>query len=139
MYKKSLVMLFASVLVLIPLLAVSLNSFISGRDGSLYLLLLLSAYSIYVAYSIFQELKIYSLDKKNGIEDAILKFDNFKVHFKGTRDNMPPIPIALFRFCNSNTTIALRGDYSGVRLVKGKKYNVRFYRYSRIMVEIKEL
>jgi hypothetical protein len=131
-------MLFASVLVLIPLLAVSLNSFIAGRDGSLYLLLLLSAYSIYVAYSIFQELKIYKLDKKNGIEEAILKFDSFKVHFKSTRDNMPPIPIALFSFCNSNATIALRGDYRGVRLVKGKKYNVRFYRYSRIMVEIKE-
>lgn len=139
MYRKNLIMLFISVVVLILLLAVSLNSFISGNDSSLYVLLLLSAYSIYVAHLIFQELKIYRLDKQNGIEEAILKFYNFQVHFKSLKDNMPPIPIAVFRFCDSTKTIALRGDYSGVRLKAGKKYNVRFCRYSGIMVEIKEM
>lgn len=138
MYKGNLLMLFISMLVVILLLGVSINLFITGKDIFLYVILLLIIYLVYVAYMMLKEFKVYRLDKQNGIEEAILKFDNFKVHFESLRDNMPPVPVAVFKFRNSNKTIALMGDYRKIRLVVGRSYNVRFCRYSGIMVEIKE-
>jgi hypothetical protein len=137
MYRGNLVILFVSGIVVSILLAVFIGSYAGGMNSSLYIIVILSVYLIYVAYMTLKEFRIYILDKQNGIQEEVLKFYNFKVHFKSLRDNLPPTPIAVFRFCNSNKAIALIGDYREVRLVKGWKYNVRFYRYSGILVDIK--
>jgi hypothetical protein len=93
-------------------------------------------YFIYSFYFLINEIKIVIKDKRDGISEDILIFCRYTVLYKGIErnNNMPPIPIATFK--KNDDYISLSGDYSNVNLKEGRKYKVKYYKNSEILVSI---
>lgn len=82
--------------------------------------------------------------------DEILVFYDYKIrgvhkHFfgkvyGGLNDSIPTVPIAyFFPLNNKDDIIDLAIDLRRIYLKKGKKYRVKYFKYSRLLVDICEV
>lgn len=92
---------------------------------------------IYILVIAREEYLNINRDKAHGVQKRVLKLYEYKIHYKGPRDNMPPIPIATFLICGTDKYITLSGDFSKVQMNEGKYYYVRYYENSQIMISIR--
>lgn len=96
------------------------------------------AYIMYITPTMFAEYKACKLDKENGLEEAIMELYDVKIFGKRANDDKPALPLVTFKGKGENY-ITLGGDFSKIELIKGKKYKIKFYKHSKMLVNIESV
>lgn len=135
---KRLILLVMSILLAIPLLAFIGIMLIRGDMNVAAAFVFLVVYLVYMLTFIKEEYLKIKKDKEIGAQKELLKLYDYKIIGKSSRDNLPPIPTATFKIYKNNEFISLTGNFSKVHMKIGKKYEVCYYKESRIMTDIKE-
>ncbi len=136
-YKRLSLMLFAQFIILLPLYFTGIN-ILNGNYSYAIPFILLMAYFLYSLNLLRIEALKIKKDKHDGVYRETLILCNYDVLYKGLEknNNMPPIPIATFKCFDSDEYMCLSGDYSQVNMVEGKKYKVKYYKSSGLLIDI---
>lgn len=143
MNKGKLILLLFSLVITLFLIVLSILKLIQDSGDTIisyiFILVGLISYMFYSVKVTFDEFFIYKLDKNEGLQEEVLEFLEMK-RIANVDIKYPRIttPIASFKFSSKNEFISLSGDYSKIKLEKGKKYKVSFYRYSKTLIDIRD-
>ncbi|QNU68234.1 hypothetical protein EHE19_007390 [Ruminiclostridium herbifermentans] len=136
-YKRLIPMVLSLFILLFPLYFFLIK--ISSKDFSYILpFILLVTYFLYCFNFIRKEFIKIKADRQTGILEKTLVLCDYNVLY--TRNEkygaMPPIPTATFLSYDNDEYIHLSGDFSKVDMHPGKKYRVKFYKESGLLIDI---
>lgn len=139
--KRRLFFLALSVIVLISLI-ILLFIYAFNADNKLAYIITLIGLIFLTVYSIrmvIKEYLSYKLDLKEGLHERVMIFCQLNVKVNSDPKYVQPTePTATFKMADTGEFIDLYGDYSKIKLQKGNRYKVSFYRYSRRISSIRE-
>lgn len=138
-YRRLSFLIACELLMLIPIGFFTVR-IIKGNKSYIAIIILLSAYFLYTLNFLRMEIIRIKKDKIEGIKENVLVLCNSTVLYKSIEknNNLPPIPVLIFRMCDSDEYISLSGDTKNIYLKNGKKYLVRYYSNSELFVDISE-
>lgn len=127
-----------SLFVVVSMILILGIKLINGDITLILPLIFFLGFLIYDLSFIIEEIRKVKKDREMGLIREVLQLCEFKIIGKSLGDHIPPTPTAIFK-SKTKEFIALTGDYSKVRMRIGRKYEVCYYKESRVMVSIKEL
>jgi hypothetical protein len=136
-YKRLIPMVSSLIILLFPLYFCLVK--ICAKDFSYILpFILIVTYFLYCFNFIRKEFIKIKADKQTGIIEKTLILCNYDVHYTKNEkySAMPPIPTATFLSYDNDEYIHLSGDFSKVNMFQGKKYKVKFYQESGLLIDI---
>jgi hypothetical protein len=136
-YKRLSFLILGQTAILLPIFY-SIKKLIEGDSSFTFLLVFFIICFIYSLSFVVSEIRKVRMDRLDGVQSNLLVLCNYNVYSKTSRDNMPPIPIATFKLYDKDEFIVLSGDYSNINLVEGRKYKVKYYKNSGLLVDIQE-
>lgn len=131
-------MLAGQLALLFPVVYMAVNLFQGNTDFAFAFVLFLFTFIFSLGF-VGKEIQKIHNDKAAGIQSDIFIFCDYKLLYKSHRHEvipMPPIQLATFQYRDRAECISLSGDYSDIRLIKGKQYKVKYYKNSGILTEI---
>lgn len=137
-YKRLIPIILSLIILLFPFYFFLIKT-LSREYSYIIPLIFLTAYFLYFINFIRKEFKNIKADKLNGVQEKTLILCSYDVIYaKNERYNkMTPIPTATFLSYDEDEYIHLRGDFSQLDMMQGKKYKVKYYKNSGLLVDIK--
>ncbi|OPX44121.1 hypothetical protein CLHUN_19200 [Ruminiclostridium hungatei] len=134
-YRRLTLIIAGQLALLFPVVFMALRLF-QGNTDYLIAFMFFTIIFLYTVSFVIKEIKNVRIDKKSGIQSDIMIFHNQKLLYKSHKDNMPPIRLATFSYCDKEEYISLSGDYSNIKLIKGNHYKVKYYKNSGLLTDI---
>ncbi len=137
-YKRLIPIILSLIILLFPLYFFVIKT-LSREYSYIIPLILLAAYFFYCINFIRKDYKKIKADKQNGIQEKTLILCNFDVLYAKNEKfgELPPIPTATFLSYDEDEYINLSGDFSQLDMMQGKKYKVKYYKNSGLLIDIK--
>lgn len=139
--KRRLFFLVLSVIVLISLIILLFIYTVNADNKLAYIIILIGLIflTVYSIRMVIKEYLTYKLDIKEGLHEKVMIFCQLNVKVNSDPKYVQPTePTATFKMSDTGEFIDLYGDYSKIKLQKGNRYKVSFYRYSRRIFGIRE-
>ncbi len=139
--KRRLFLLMLSVIVLISLIILLFIYTVDADKKLAYIIMLIGliALTVYSIRIVIKEYLSYKLDIKEGLHAKVMIFCQLNVKVNSDPKFVQRIePTATFEMSDTGEFIDLYGDYSKIKLQKGNRYMVSFYRHSGRISSIRE-